>query len=81
MGLYKIIKDKCTEKGITITQLEEVCELSQNSIKKWEKNSPKSIESLIKIACYFDVTTDYLLGLSDNPSPCKCCTDTEEAKK
>ena len=67
MNLYKAIQDKCTEKGITITKLEEDCELSQNSVKKWDKAPPKSVESLKKIAFYLGVSTDYLLGLTDNP--------------
>ena len=65
MNLYKVIKDKCVEKGITITKLEEDCELSQNSIKKWDTVPPKTIESLVKIARYLGVTADYLLGLDD----------------
>jgi len=64
-NLYEIIQDRCNEQGITITKLEQECGLSQNSIKKWDDDLPKTIESLVKIAKYLGVSTDYLLGLSE----------------
>ena len=54
--------------GITISQLEKELGFSNGSISKWEKVSP-SVDKVQKIAKYFGVTTDYLLGLSDNPNP------------
>jgi len=69
MNAYQKIQNLCKEHNITITKLEEACELSQNSIKKWDKrNSLPSGEPAIKIARYFGVTTDYLLGLSESPA-------------
>lgn len=48
--------------------LSELCGLNRNSVKLYElgKAQPtrKSIE---RIADYFDVSIDYLLGRSDNP--------------
>jgi len=39
-------------------------------IGKWRKGLQKpSTEAIIKIAQYFNVSTDYLLGLSSNPCP------------
>ena len=40
--------------------------VSEQTILRWENNVVEpDIKSLIKIANYFDVTTDYLLGRVD----------------
>lgn len=42
--------------------------LSPNCVSEWKNGRIKpSLEHIIKIASFFDVTTDYLLGVSDNP--------------
>ena len=65
------IKNLCKEKKTTITALEREVGLSKGSICKWDVSSPKT-DSIVKIATYFDVTVDYLLGLTEdrkNPIP------------
>ena len=49
--------------------LAELCGLSKNQIKKYEsgKAEPRA-SSLESIADYFDVSIDYLVGRSDNPT-------------
>ena len=54
------------KQGLSVFDLAEKLNLSRNSIYSW-KNSPKA-ETLEKVAEYFDVTTDYLLGRTDNPN-------------
>jgi transcriptional regulator with XRE-family HTH domain len=45
-------------------------ELDRNSISSWRAGRAKpSADALNKIATYFNVTTDYLLGRTDNPYP------------
>lgn len=63
--LYHRIKELCSQKGITISKLESDLEFSNGSIKKWENASSPSVEKILKIAIYFDVTVDYLLGRTD----------------
>ncbi|BDP97121.1 hypothetical protein EfmGK961_09370 [Enterococcus faecium] len=40
--------------------------ISNGQIRRWDKASPKS-ENLKKVADYFGVTTDYLLGNNNVP--------------
>lgn len=61
MSITEIIKDLCTEKNITIAFLERKINLGNGTIRRWEKSSP-SADKLQKIADYFNVSTDYLLG-------------------
>ena len=47
----------------------ELC-IAQNTLSQWE-NETRDIDSdrLQKLAQYFKVSTDYLLGLTDDPTP------------
>ena len=54
------------QKDLTQNQLAKKLELTRSSISYYEKNAVyPSIEILIKICQYFDVSADFLLGLSD----------------
>lgn len=60
------IKALANNRGISISKLEEKLELSKNAIYAIKRNQP-SAERLQLIADYFNVSTDYLLGRTDNP--------------
>ena len=48
--------------------LGELCGLSKNLISLYENGARKpSLESVIALADYFDVSIDYLIGRADNP--------------
>lgn len=54
------------EKGIYQSEIAELLHTKQNTISRWEKGEVEpNIEQIIELACYFDVTTDYLLGLEN----------------
>ena len=54
------------EKGISQQQLADVILVSQQSINKYENhNVEPDIETLIKIADFFNVSLDYLVGRTD----------------
>lgn len=63
--LYHRIKELCSQKGITISKLESDLGFGNSSIKKWEKVSSPSVDKIVKVASYFDVSVDYLLGRTD----------------
>lgn len=52
------------EKGISQAQFCRELEFNKNTIKGWERSDP-SLESLKLVADYFNVSTDYLVGLTD----------------
>ncbi|MEZ7643014.1 helix-turn-helix transcriptional regulator [Streptococcus chosunense] len=70
MNTYEIIKELVKQRLMTVAQLERTLDLSNGSISKWAKSKPNS-EPLEKVADYLNVSTDYLLGRTDNPSIAK----------
>ena len=65
------IKELAEKQGLSINLLEEKLGYSRNTIYNL-KNSKPSTERISEIADYFNVSTDYLLGRTDNP---KIATD------
>lgn len=63
--LYQRIKTLCEKRVISIAKLESELGFGNSSIKKWERVSSPSIDKIIKVASYFDVSVDYLLGRTD----------------
>ena len=52
--------------GLTQETLAIELEITQQQLSKYERNIASiKVESLKKVAAYFNVTTDYLLGTSD----------------
>ncbi|EIP8062071.1 TPA: helix-turn-helix transcriptional regulator [Enterococcus faecalis] len=66
MMLFDRVKELCKKRGISISELENNVGFGKNTIYKWKNQSPKA-ETLQKVADYFGVTTDYLLGRTDTP--------------
>lgn len=61
MTVLQRIKDLASEKGVSLAEIERSTGLSSGSITKWDKSSPSS-DKLLKIAVYFNVSMDYLVG-------------------
>lgn len=61
--LNENIKLLRTQKGLNQVELAKALCVTKQCVSNWENdNVLPSIEMLIKIAEYFDVSTDYLLG-------------------
>ncbi len=57
-----------TSHSLNQKQLGEIVGLSHKAISTMESGTRyTTIEKLVQLADYFDVSTDYLLGLSDDP--------------
>jgi transcriptional regulator with XRE-family HTH domain len=60
------IKNLRMNKNLSQVDLAKCLGVTKQSVSNWEnENIMPSIEMLIKIANYFSVSTDYLLGLSE----------------
>lgn len=63
---YEKIKKLADKRGISLTKLEEDLGYSRNTLYKLKSQKPNA-ERISEIADYFQVSTDYLLGRTDNP--------------
>lgn len=61
------IKELAKSRGISLAKLEESLGYSTNYFYTLKTKAPNS-ERLQEIADYFNVSTDYLLGRTDNPA-------------
>lgn len=68
-------------KGISQQQLASALGLSQQSINKYENhNVEPDISTLIKMAQFFEVSVDYLIGNSHEPTEVLSSPSPEEQK-
>lgn len=65
MTTFEIIKQLANKRNQSLQQVAEKLGFSKNLIYRWKISEPKA-KDLAKIADYFDVTTDYLLGRTEN---------------
>ncbi len=60
------LKELRLEKGLTQRDLATSTNLSQSAIVHWENNRRvPNADAVIVLAKYFNVSTDYILGLED----------------
>ncbi|MCD8382274.1 MAG: helix-turn-helix domain-containing protein [Clostridiales bacterium] len=65
--LYRQIKTLCAAKGISIAKLERECDLGNATVRRWEnEDRSPSLESVRRVADYFGVSVDFLLGRTTN---------------
>lgn len=62
MTIYARIKDLADLRKMSIRELENILGFSNGTIRTWKKNAKSS--NLEKVANFFNVSTDYLLGRS-----------------
>ncbi|MFD1900163.1 helix-turn-helix domain-containing protein [Enterococcus termitis] len=67
MSLTYRIKELADQKNVTFAEIERNVGISNGQIRRWDTSSPK-IENIQKVADYFDVSTDYLLGRTKSPT-------------
>lgn len=72
---FERVRELAKKQGLSINQLEDKLNFGKNSLYGLKKSNPNS-KIIEKIADYFNVSTDYLLGRTDNP---KIASDNDDA--
>lgn len=68
MSIFERTKETAQRQGLTVSMLEKRANLSENSLYTWKKSTPKA-DNLKKVADVLHVSTDYLLGRTDEMNP------------
>ena len=76
MSLLEKIKLLASTHQMSLAELERRLDFSNGSLRKWGTSIPSG-DKIEKVADYFNVSTDYLLGRTDNPSIAKSGDITE----
>lgn len=73
MSIFETVKKLCDDRNVKISVLERELKLGRGNIYKM-KDSVPGTDKVEKIADFFGVSTDYLLGRTDNEGKinCKC---------
>ena len=71
MSFYERYELLCAERGMKAQSQEmlDVTGVKSPSISGWKNGSMPKADVLCRLSTYFDVTTDYLLGLSEVRKP------------
>lgn len=64
--LFERVKELAMKRDKNVKEVALELGFSENYFYSWKKGMPKA-DMLEKVANYFDVSTDYLLGRTDNP--------------
>lgn len=67
MTLVEKIKKLADEHHTTFAEIERKINISNGQIRRWDSSSPK-VENIQKVADYFNVSVDYLLGREEKTS-------------
>ena len=66
---FNRFKSLCDERGISVYRACTDIGLNRSAVAKWKSGGQPNGSTAAKLAEYFGVTTDYLLGQSDEKTP------------
>ena len=76
---FEKVRELARKKGLSLNQVEEKLGYSKNTLYSLKRQKVSS-ERLQEIADYFNVSTDYLLGRTDNPAIAKDTVTTPDGR-
>jgi len=71
------VKKLADQRKLTLAELERKLNISNGTIGKWDTRKPNTAV-LEKVADYFNVSTDYLLGRTDRMDPWPASTPEDD---
>ena len=72
MNYYGHLKDLREDNDIKQSRIAEILQTSQQQISKWETGvQMMGVDKYIKLAHFYNVSLDYLLGVTDTPRKLK----------
>lgn len=70
--IFQRLQDLRTDKDKTQEEIGAILDLHREVYGRYERGTVEiPVWAVIKLAVYYDVSTDYILGLTDEPKPYK----------
>jgi len=70
MAVFQRVKDLREDHDLNQVQVGELLDISQHSYSRYETGKqPFPIRHLITLALFYKTSIDYLVGLTDDPTP------------
>ena len=70
MQYYPRIRDLREDRDLTQTQLVQILKMHKTTYTNYEQGKREPpLEFIVKLAKFYDVTIDYISGLTNTPSP------------
>ena len=67
---YGRIRDLRNDRGLTQEQVAKLLNVSQNTYSQYEIGVTRyPLDAVVELAKFYDVSIDYLVGLTDEPKP------------
>lgn len=76
MTLFERVKEISKKRGYSLADVSLKAGLGQRTLYQWKDNQP-SAERLKAVADVLGVSSDYLLGNTDDPTPASSTNDSE----
>ncbi len=68
MNYYERLKDLREDRDLTQSDIAKLLETTRQQISKWETGTQMmGVDKYIKLARFYNVSLDYLLGVTDTP--------------
>ena len=68
LPVYEAVKKLCKSRGLSFNDVEEGIGVGKNTLYGLKRNHP-SMERVMQLADFFDVSVDFLLGRTDEEHP------------
>ena len=75
---FDVFCQLCKEKGMSANGVAKDLSIASGTVSEWKKGRSPQNATLLRIANYFGVSIDYLLGKSETPSPAAISFTAEE---
>ena len=72
MNYYERLKDMREDNDLTQNDIAELLKTTRQQVSKWENGTQMmGVDKYIILARYYNISADYLLGLTDTPRKLK----------
>lgn len=66
--ISNLIDSLAKQKGLTVSEVLKNCELNKDTVYNMKRGQMPSADKMLVLAQYLDVSVEYLMGVTDDPT-------------